>query len=36
MEQVLNFIENVKAMAMKERLYGNMYDECIKKIEEII
>ena len=31
-----DLIENVKAMAMKERLYGNMYDECIKKIEEII
>lgn len=31
-----DLIENVRAMAMKERLYGNMYDECIKKIEEII
>ncbi len=31
-----DLIENVKAMAVKERLYGNMYDECIKKIEKII
>ena len=29
-------IENVKAMAVKERLYGNMYDECINKIEKLL
>ena len=31
-----DLIENVKAKALKERLYGNMYDECIKEIEKII
>lgn len=29
-----DLIENVKTMAMKERLYGNMYDECIKKLRK--